>query len=205
MSDAPQARQPSLAAIPRSPLGHKVMFFLLTTMAFCIFAPAVILPVLREYGELALEEERLTAKVAQLESESEHRAELAEAFAHDTLINERLAVLDLHYQKPNEEVVAVLPPEYAPEEAAITGMAPSTTLVLPKSFPPWAHTAQRWANDNGVLDLFFDQTRRSVLLLMSCGLLVAAFVLYAPKRQTRLHSPRAIGGATSTRELPCSA
>ena len=185
MSETPYPDRPSLAPIPRSPLGHRIMFLLLTTMAFAIFAPAVILPVLREFGELSLEEERLKIKVADLEAESEHRADLAEAFEHDTLINERLAVLDLHYQKPHEEVVSVTPSDASSGQAVRPPEARNTAIMLPKSSPPWALRMQQWADENGVLDLFFDQTLRPVLLLMAQGLLIAAFVLYAPKAKPR--------------------
>lgn len=181
ISDATDYGQPGLPPIPRSPLGHRLMFLLLTTMAFVIFAPAVILPVLREYGELAREEDRLKLKVARLQEKTEHRADLAEAFAHDTLINERLAVLDLHYEKRDEEVVYVLPQDHSTVVPSPIRAEPATPLLLPAGSPEWALRMQERADRYGLLDLFFDHTLRPVLLLMALGLLVAAFLLYAPK------------------------
>src|SRR5947209_1513693 len=96
---------------PRAPLGHKLMFILLSVLAFGLFAPAVMLPKLRDYGQLLVEEQKLKRRVSELNDEVRHRAELAEAFARDAIVNERLAVLDLGYRKPNEEVFAVMPGE----------------------------------------------------------------------------------------------
>ena len=58
--------------------------------------------------------------------------------------------------------------------------ATSDPLVLPKSWPDWAHTARGWANDYGLVGLFLDARLRPIFLLMSAGLIVAAFVLFAP-------------------------
>lgn len=167
----------------RSPLGHRLMFVLLTMLSFALFTPTAMLPKVRQYGELVQEEGKLKRRVAELNDEVRHRAELAEAFAHDAGVNERLAVLDLGYRKPNEEVYAVLADESLPaaESPPAVGSPPRTALLIPDDWPEYAINAEIWANDHGFIDLFLDENMRPVFLFMSGGLLVAAFVLFAPR------------------------
>lgn len=191
------AESPPIAAQPfepgqvsASPLGHKLMFLGLSTMAFALFAPTVVLPVLREYTAILAEEKRLEAQVAALEAEVAHREELAYAFENDAIINERLAMLDLRYQKPNEVVIPILndddliPPEpqARPADAFDVAAAPGG-LSLPRDWPAWTLKVEAWAAGNGLIDLFLDAGLRPVFLLMSGGLVIAAFVLFAPRVQ----------------------
>jgi hypothetical protein len=169
--------------VPRSPLGHKLMFVLLSLLSFALFTPTVMLPKLRQYGELLQEEAKLKQRVTELNDEVRHRAELAEAFARDAIVNERLAVLDLGYRKPNEEVYAVLSddPIPLPETPPSEQKPPRSALLLPDDWPAWAARAEVWAEQRGLIDLFLDEGLRPVFLFMSGGLLVAAFVLFAPR------------------------
>jgi hypothetical protein len=170
------------ADLPRSPLGHKLMFLLLSLLAFCLFTPTVMLPKLRQYGELLREEQKIKDRVAELGDEARRRAELTEAFARDTIVNERLAVLDLSYRKPNEEVYAVLTDEsIEPVLRPADPRPPRSALLLPDNWPRWTTRAETWADNRGLIDLFLDPTVRPVFLLMSGGLLISAFVLFAPR------------------------
>ncbi len=162
------------------------MFIALTCLAMGIFAPTILLPVLREHCELLAEEARLARCVDELEQEVRRRTDLAEAFANDAVINERLAILELHYRRPGEVVLPVLPrsairSQPLPVEEPIT----STSMKLPDTWPGWAHEAERWAGERGLIKLFLDPTVRPVCFLMSGGLIIAAFVLFAPKTQRR--------------------
>src|SRR5205807_346594 len=102
-----QDDQAGLAAAT-SPLSHRLMFVTLALAAFGLYAPTVLLPLVREYGELLGEERRLAAAVGKLESEVARRDDLLDAFRYDSEINERLALLDLHYRRPDEEILPVL-------------------------------------------------------------------------------------------------
>lgn len=169
---------------PYSPLGHRMMFILLTLLAFCLYAPTTLLPVLRDYGGLLAEERRIQATIDRLEKEVRHREGLVKAFAQDAVINERLAILDLQYRKPNEVVLPVLPPGFAPpclEPPKEPDWA--SPLKLPNNWPAWALKAEKQAQQYGLIDLFLDPSLTPVLLLMSGGLAVAAFVLFAPDRR----------------------
>jgi hypothetical protein len=169
-----------------SPLGHRLMFVLLLLLAFVLYAPTTLLPLLKEHCELLAEEVRLKKVLVQLDQEIQHRDELAKAFAQDNVINERLAMLDLHYTKPDEEVLPVLPPDFAPPGVPEPEAPPTrSALGLPDDWPPWAIKAEVWANDRGLIGLFLDSGLRPVFYLMAAGLVIAAFVLFAPRRKGR--------------------
>lgn len=185
------------AAPLRSPPAHRLMFVVLSFVAFGLFAATVLTPVLAEYCALRTEEMRLKKRIAGLEAEVRRRADLTEAFTHDEVINERLAILDLHYRRLGEEVLAVFTgDEVRRPSAEQRTPATSDPLVLPESWPDWAHTARGWANDYGLIGLFLDARLQPIFLLMSAGLIVAAFVLFAPIPRLR--------GRPSARGAPAS-
>jgi len=183
-----------------SPLGHRMMFLVLTTLAFCLFAPVTLLPVIADHCALLEEEQRIGDRVATLKAEIRRQDRLREAFLSDPVINERLAQLDLHYKRPNELIMPVLP-ENHPAEAVDVGelIHPEGRLNLPAHAPAWARDAEAWAGEYGILRLFLDRAMRHILLLMAGGLLVAAFVLFAPT------PPRRAGAmAPATRHRPAA-
>jgi len=191
-----------------SPLGHRLMFLALVAVAFCLFAPTTLLPILDEYCELRAEERRLQEHLGKLEAQMAHSAELVYAFENDTVVNERLAVLDLRYRKPDEVVVAVLsesrpgglnpcpfsqgfelegpnqPPRPADATAHFPRVGASEHLRVPRDWPAWAVAARDRADAYGLISLFLDPKLRPILLLMSAGILIAAFVLFAPRRRS---------------------
>ncbi len=179
---SPEAGPPSPNIDVSSPLGHRLMFLLLTLLAFVLYAPTTLLPVLRDYCNLLAEEEHLTKTVAALEREIEIQDQLTTAFENDPLMNERLAVLDLHYHKPGEVVLPVLPVGYTkqPIEPPQDKHNAANSLQLPDHFPAWTLTAEHWANNRGLIKLFLDPTLRPIFLLMAAGLVIAAFVVFAP-------------------------
>lgn len=186
-----------------SPLGHRLMFLLLATLAFAVFAPTVLLPILNEHCQLLAEERRLTDSIDKLGQEVARLEELVYAFENDVIINERLAVLDLHYKRPDEVVVPVIDYDRlasgggAPADstgATAVAAVPGGRLALPDDWPAWTHRAEAWAAQRGLIAIFLDDGLRPVFLLLSCGLLIAAFVIFAPRvrfgptRQARVAS-----------------
>ena len=160
------------------------MFLGLLGLSFVVFAPTVLLPILRDYCDLLAEEEQLKKDVAALEREISRREELMYAFQNDAVVNERLAVLDLHYKRPNEVIMPVIG-EASILPAASEEPAPPpvvrSALRLPANWPDWALTTEDWADRKGLISLFLDPSLRPVFLLMSGGLTIAAFVLFAPR------------------------
>jgi hypothetical protein len=166
---------------PVSPLGHRLMFALLSLMALVLYAPTVLLPLVREFGELRAEERRLGLAVASLESEVARREELLDAFQYDSEINERLALLDLHYRRPHEEIVSLPAAGRVEPQVDVTQSADEAGgLMLPPNWPDWALSAEAWMDAKGLTGLFLDGGLRIVFLLMAGGLVIAAFVLFAP-------------------------
>jgi hypothetical protein len=173
---------PTMTALPRSPLGHRLMFFMFAMASFVLFAPLVLLPLLKEHCELLVEERQIQKRNDALQAEIDQRAQLIEDFAGDSSVNEKLAMIDLQYRKPNEEVLPVLPKDYAAEPVPKDdGPLPRSALQLPDTWPRWALQAESWGQEKQVIDLFLDERLRPILLLMSAGLVIAAFVLFAPK------------------------
>ncbi len=165
-----------------SPFGHQFLFFVFVSMAFCLFAPIVLLPLIKEHCELLAEEQRLARRHAELQNEIERHDQLLDAFQKDVTINERLAILDLNYQNPREEVLAALPqrlivPPPPPEKAPVY----QSELMIPDAWPQQVREAELWAQQRGLIDLLLDRSLRPVLLLMCGGMVVAAFVLFAPR------------------------
>ena len=73
------------------------MFLVLALLAFCLFAPTVLCPLLRQYGELLAEETRLVQAVGHLEDDLEHRAAPSAGGRAPT---SRLNVLAIHLVPP---------------------------------------------------------------------------------------------------------
>lgn len=160
------------------------MFVVLTLMAFVLYAPAVVLPVLREHALVLVEERALRADVTRQTAEIENARKLIDAFRGDPLVNERLAQIDLKYQREGEEIVQV--PLVDLGVPTTTGPAAATILdrdleLVPAGWPRWSREAESWARERGLIRLYLMPGVRVVLLLMSAGLLVAAFVLYPPR------------------------
>lgn len=158
------------------------MFACFSLLSFCLFAPTILLPLVREHCELLAEEGRLLALKADLDREYARRESLLEAFSSDVTINERLAVLDLNYHRPNEEVLPVLPRNYAaslPDSPAVS--RPSSALLIPSDWPDVARRVERWARRHGLIALFLDRSLRPAILFLAGGLIVSAFVLFAPR------------------------
>ena len=180
MQDA-DSRQYISHPVPRSPLGHRVMFMLLALLSFCVYAPTVVLPIIREHCELLTEEARLKVAVQGLHRDVARGEEMLDAFKHDSEVIERLAQIDLRYQRPNEETMSITPTRTFPApDTATLEEEPAGSLLLPNDWPAWALAAERWGDERGVTRLFIDARLRVVLLLMAGGLVVAAFVLFAP-------------------------
>jgi hypothetical protein len=164
------------------------MFVVLTVMAFVLYAPAVVLPVLREHALVLVEERALRAEVQRQTAAIENARKLIDAFRGDPLVNERLAQIDLKYQREGEEIVQV--PLVDLGVPTTTGPAAATILdrdleLVPVGWPRWSREAESWARERGLIRLYLMPGVRVVLLLMSAGLLVAAFVLYPPKGPRR--------------------
>jgi hypothetical protein len=172
--------------LPASPMGHRLLFVALTVLAFLLFSPSVVFPLLQQYGKTLEEEARLIRLNDEFEREVERRENLLDAFANDVTINERLAVLDLRYENPEEEILTVLPETPSTADSSAAASTPfQSELRIPATWPRRIRSAEAWAQHYGLIDLFLDPTLQLVFLFMSGGLIIAAFVLFAPRREQR--------------------
>lgn len=167
------------------------MFVLFVVLSFALFAPVVILPIIRDHCELLVEESRLRDRNAMLRAELDRRIAMCDAFQNDAVVNERLAMLDLHYRKPGEDVLTVLPNHFQADAAVAARPKPvfRSALKIPADWPKPARQAEAWGQRYGLIDLFLNPDVRPAFLLMSGGLLVAAFVLFAPRIPQRRRDP----------------
>jgi len=187
---APVVARPTTAAYARSrgrggrfnALMQFLLFSLFVGAAFLLFALPVLLPVLREHARLLEEERLLTEEVERLNARRLALDQLAKAMQTDARLNERLARSDLGYEREGEETVMLRPGPYV---AKVSDSAPAETpriaAVVPRSWPGWTQRLETWADSRGWLSPFLDPRLRGIWLLMSGGLLVAAFVLFAPR------------------------
>ena len=159
------------------------MFVLFVILSVALFAPVVMLPIIRDHCALLVEETRLRDRNAQLSAELNRRIAMRDAFEHDVVVNERLAMLDLHYRKPGEDVLTILPNHFQADSGVRSAPQPvfQSVLMIPAEWPKPVRRAEAWAQRYGLIDLFLNPDVRPALLLMSGGLLVAAFVLFAPR------------------------
>ena len=178
-----QPDAPRTTAMAHSPLEHRVMFVLFVLLALILFLPTILLPELRDYCLLLEEEVRQQQRVNELQTELERRATLVEAFRNDVVINERLAMIDLNYRKPGVEVLPLPPLASDLVASHVVKTAPTyvSELRIPATAPQQVRTAEAWAARHGLIALFLNPELKAVFLLMAGGLIVAAFVLFAPR------------------------
>lgn len=189
-AEAPHLSGPSRtpdAAGPRADLheeavsnavAHAVMFWALVVMAALVFAPCVLIPIWNESVELMRAEHAAATALARLDARIRQQERLIEALTSDPLVIERLARRDLRFRKPGEKVLPVDASEY--EAAAAIAGEPGEVDVPEPQPPAVVALARRWLPALPWNDLFGKPPNRTIFLLMSGALLVAALVLYSP-------------------------
>ncbi|MEE8170357.1 MAG: septum formation initiator family protein [Phycisphaerae bacterium] len=168
--------------------GQHVLFTIFVTTSFAVFGAALLLPLLRDYARVRNEERAMLAEVDRLDQQRADLMDLASAIRDDPATMERLARQELGYTRPKEQIVRVkataptAPADAAPRSAMPPAKAES---IVPRDWPGWAHHAEQWAVGRGWTNAFLDSRRRSAWLLLSGGLLVSAFVVFAPRRRAQ--------------------
>ncbi|MCP4590438.1 MAG: hypothetical protein GY842_06830 [bacterium] len=152
------------------------MFWVLVSMAMAVFSPCVLLPVWREYQALAYAEQIKQAELVAARSELAHQQRRLAALQNDPAAIARLARRELGYQVPNEITVPVsVPPEAS---------ADATPIELIPAAPP---AAVAWLTDRlpdtDYDRLFCTAPTRTLLMCLSGGLMIAALIMYAPRRR----------------------
>jgi hypothetical protein len=184
MSDQQAQRMGTGGGGPGSPAyvaAHPIMFWVLTGLALLIFAPCVLVPLWFEKEQMRAYEASLTAVVADLEHQAARGRARTQALLNDPQVNERIIRRELNVHPKSEQVI-----QWSPDELA----AAAPGIDVPASRPAAAAQEEnssrcvavlaRWLPDWPYQDLFAKSPQRPLLLAMAGGLLLAAFMLYAP-------------------------
>jgi len=153
------------------------MFWLLVGLAAVVFAPCVLLPVWRDYQALQYSEQVERAGLAQARGELQRHKRHLEALQSDPAVIARVARRELRYRDPGEIAIPVsIPAE--PAEQPVPLMLES---VEPPASVAWV---VRKLPEGDYDRLFCTGPTRTLLMCLSGGLLVSAFVLHSPRRTT---------------------
>ena len=177
MSERGTSVEPSGAGTP----AHPIMFWVLTTMAVATFAPCVLLPIWVEARAVQEYERSMAALVADFEDQIEKNDARITALLADPLVNKRIIRRELNYHADGEQLV-----EWTADELALlrTNHCESVPQDSADSFtriPAWLKSLRQWLPAWPWEDIFGKSPNRLLLLLMSGGLLGAAFLLYGTK------------------------
>jgi hypothetical protein len=156
---------------------HPIMFWVLTTLALAVFTPCVLVPIVVESQEIRAYEAAAVQSLADMKAQVEKNEARIEALRTDPLVNDRIVRRELNYRPDGEQVVQLPAGELTqvrPGEPAMTRVAPASQ----DQKADWFLAAAKWLPRWPWRELFAKSPNRSLLLAMSGGLLVAAFLLY---------------------------
>src|ERR1041384_6161158 len=148
---------PPVQSTAKITFGQRLLFLSFILTAFILFAATVLLPMLRDYGELLGEERLLREQVTRLEEKKDQLAHLAANITDDQRTAEQLARIELGYQRPGE---TIMPVELSVQRSAVSGQpdwAIEQHALVPEHWPPWAHRAEAWAGQRGLIGPFLDR------------------------------------------------
>ena len=170
---------------------HPIMFWVLTGLALLIFAPCVLVPLWFEKEQMRAYENSLAAVVADLEQQSARGKARTQALMTDPQVNERIIRRELNVHPRSEQVIQWSPDELA---AAVPDLQVPTTqpaaAAREENSARCVAVLARWLPDWPYQDLFAKSPQRPLLLAMAGGLLLAAFMLYAPTPVSESDEPQ---------------
>jgi len=158
--------------------GAAVTFWLLSGMGLTVLAACVLLPEWRTYEDLQLAQQQAQYHSRRVEQSLAHEQRLLDAIHSDPAVIGRLARRELGFHSIDDQTVYV---EY---------MAPSiepSDGFIPKRVEPPAivSTVMSWLPTYHYDRIFCDKQTRHVLMVMSVGLIVTAFLLFGRLREAR--------------------
>lgn len=170
---------------PVQPIAHAIMFYVLSGLAVAIFAPCVLVPAWQQSAQLREYHRDLAVVVAGLQGQVEANRARTERWLSDPLVNERAVRREFNYQAPGEQVIRSGQDTSVAPTAISEGSTPRQRAVAipPNPVPRWVTATKQWLPAWNWSFLFARSPNRELLLLMSGGLLLTAFILYAPHRR----------------------
>jgi hypothetical protein len=160
---------------------HPIMFWVLTTLAFAVFAPCVLVPIWIEVEQAAQYEAGMAQAVSDLDAQAQRNETRIQALLADPLVNERIARRELNYLPVGEQVTRWSADELAGTHASIPEPDFGGKTAESEQTPNWAKSMLRWLPAWPWREMFANQTNRSLLLMMAGGLIGTAFLLYGRK------------------------
>jgi hypothetical protein len=167
------------------PVGHErpesgeqpsgLMFWVLIGLAAVGFVPCIVLPVWREHQAAMLEARIEEQKVAAMRADLEQQRRTLEAIRTDPAVSSRQAQRELAYQRPGQQQIPI-----HGEVPAANAPLVQPVVSLPQPPEPIARVVERLP-DLEYDGVFCNRFARSVIMLLSAGLVVAAFALYPPR------------------------
>lgn len=161
-----------------------LVFWLLIGLAAAGFAPCVVLPIWREYQAVALVAQIEERQTATMRLAVERQRETLEAIRTDPGVAARLAQRELGYRRPGEQRVDVPGVPTAFE-------SPSAPPLEPVSPPQVVSRMVAHLPPADFDSIFCREPTRTVVMLLSGGVAVAAFVLCPAPRRTGPSRPSA--------------
>lgn len=152
------------------------MFWMLTLLASLAFAPCVLVPVWLDYRALATAGRLESDAIARMEADLDHQRRHIRALREDPLVVTRLARRDLAYTHRDEIAV--------PVDAGPVPRHHESVVPIPDVQPPAAVARLLdWVPAGDHLEFYGDPTSRATLMGLSGCVMLAAFVLFPPRRQ----------------------
>ena len=133
------------------------VFWMLLVAGMAVLGACIVVPVWMNSQKLAWQGSNLSERVDQCRLWASADLEAVEAATSNAAFNERLLIEELNYQRPGEQVLLV--------DSGRQAVVPEPAVVPVGAGPTW-------------LRAFVERDTRSILLVMSGGLVLFAFVYY---------------------------
>ena len=152
-----------------------VMFWVLLGLAAAAFAPCCLVPVWRDYQAITMAERLEEARIERLSNHVERQRRHLTALRTDPAVVARTAQRDLGFRRPDESIILVQSGAQPAPAATIPKRSPLDTKQVTFVHAPLPQYAS----------IFINPATRNALMGLSAGLVIAAFVLYPPRREAR--------------------
>ena len=136
---------------------------MLLLSGFAVLGACIIVPARLDCQQMAAQQRALAEQLKQLRINNRYYQEAIEAAQHNAAFNERLLIEELNYHRPGEQTLLIAT-KSQPTPAVASG-----NYLSPEN-PSW-------------LQAFAEQDIRNILLVMSTGLVLFAFIYYRPNKR----------------------
>lgn len=169
-------------AFQRQPRSGGFLYWSLTLMGMATFVPCIVLPEWRDYGAVYSLHEARAAELASFEHTVREEQRRLAALQADPAAIARLAQRELSLRRTGERSVVVRDPIFEADFALAASLdTPKTHAETSYAGPPVPAPLAAWLGALPALDfdaLFCDDQTRRILMILSLGLILTAFLLF---------------------------